>query len=51
MRDPAIQSNRMQCLFALISAGIVAVCVCAGVTMNLVTPFDENFDHMGLRTF
>jgi hypothetical protein len=41
----------MQCLFALISAGIVAVCVCAGVTMNLVTPFDENFDHMGLRTF
>ncbi|MBO7634287.1 MAG: hypothetical protein J6S72_07890 [Lachnospiraceae bacterium] len=51
MKDPAIQSNRMQCLFALISAGIVAVCVCVGVTMNLVTPFDENFDHMGIRTF
>ncbi|MBO7402082.1 MAG: DUF1600 domain-containing protein [Lachnospiraceae bacterium] len=51
MKDPAIQSNRMQCLFALISASIVAVCVCAGVTMNLVTPFDENFDHMGIRTF
>ena len=51
MRDPAIQSNRMQCLLALISAGVVAVCVCVGVTMNLVTIYDENFDHMGLRTF
>ncbi len=51
VKDPAIQSNRMQCLFALISASIVAVCVCVGVTMNLVTPFDENFDHMGIRTF
>ena len=51
MRDPAIQSNRIQCLFALISAGIVAVCVCVGVTMNLVTLYDENFDHMGIRTF
>ncbi len=51
MKDPAIQSNRMQCLFALISASVVAVCVCAGVTMNLITPFDENFDHMGIRTF
>ena len=51
MKDPAIQSNRMQCLFALVSATIVAVCVGVGVTMNLVTPFDENFDHMGIRTF
>ena len=51
MKDPAIQSNRMQCLFALISASIVAVCVCVGVTMNLVTLYDENFDHMGIRTF
>ena len=51
MRDPAIQSNRMQCLLALIGASIVAVCVCAGVTMNLVTLYDENFDHMGIRTF
>ena len=41
----------MQCLFALISASIVVVCVCAVVIMNLVTPFDENFDHMGIRTF
>jgi hypothetical protein len=51
VKDPAIQSNRMQCLFALISAGVVAVCVCVGVTMNLVTLYDENFDHMGIRTF
>ena len=51
MKDPAIRSNRMQCLFALISAGIVAVCVCVGVVMNLVTIYDENFDHMGIRTF
>ncbi len=51
MRDPAIQSNRVQCLFALIGASIVAVCVCIGVVMNLVTLYDENFDHMGIRTF
>ena len=51
MKDPAFRSNRMQCLFALISASIVAVCVCVGVVMNLVTIYDENFDHMGIRTF
>ena len=51
MKDPVIRSNRIQCLFALISACVVAVCVCVGVTMNLVTIFDENFDHMGIRTF
>ncbi len=51
MKDPAIRSNRMQCLCALIGACIVAVCVTIGVTMNLVTLYDENFDHMGLRTF
>ena len=51
MKDPVIQSNRVQCFFALISACVVAVCVCVGVTMNLVTLFDENFDHMGIRTF
>ena len=51
MRDPVIRSNRLQCLFALIGAAVVAVCVCVGVTMNLVTIFDENFDHMGIRTF
>ena len=51
MNDPAIRSNRKQCLFALIGAGVAAVCVCVGVTMNLVTLYDENFDHMGIRTF
>ena len=51
MKDTAIRTNRTQCLFALVSAGIVAVCVCAGVVMNLVTIYDENFDHMGIRTF
>ena len=51
MKDPAIRSNRMQCLCALIGASIVAVCVIIGVTMNLVTLYDENFDHMGIRTF
>ena len=51
MRDPAIRSNRKQCLFALIGAAVVAVCVIIGVTMNLVTLYDENFDHMGIRTF
>ena len=51
MKNPVIRSNRIQCLFALVSAVIVAVCVCIGVTMNLVTLFDENFDQMGLRTF
>ena len=29
----------------------MAVCVIIGVTMNLVTLYDENFDHMGIRTF
>ena len=40
-----------RCLGAMISAAVVAVCVCVGVTMNLTTLYDENFDHMGLRTF
>lgn len=51
MKDPAIRSNRIQCLCALIGAGIVAICVAIGVTMNLVTTHDVNFDHMGLKTF
>lgn len=51
MKDPAIRNNRMQCLCAMIGASIVSVCVIIGVTMNLVTLYDENFDHMGIRTF
>ena len=51
MNEAAVRNNRIQCLCALISASIVAVCVCVGVTMNLTTVYDENFDHMGIRTF
>ena len=46
-----LKKSQSQCLFALISATVVAVCVCIGVTMNLTTLYDENFDHMGIRTF
>ena len=35
----------------MICSIVVAVCVCVGVTMNLTTLYDVNFDHMGLRTF
>ena len=42
---------RRRCLGTLISAAVVAVCVCIGVTMNLTTIYDANFDHMGIRTF
>ncbi len=49
--NPVIRMNRRQCLYALISAAVVVVCVCVGVTMNLTTIYDENFDHMGIRTF
>lgn len=51
MIEPVIRNNRMQALFALVSASIVAVCVAVGVVMNLVTVQDENFDHMGIQTF
>lgn len=43
--------TRRQCLLALASAVVVVVCVCIGITMNLTTLYDENFDHMGIRTF
>ena len=49
--DKAMKLVRRQCNLALISAVIVVVCVCIGVTMNLTTLYDENFDHMGIRTF
>lgn len=51
MNESVFRSNRKQCIFALISTCIVAVCVCVGVTMNLVTLYDVNFDNMGIRTF
>ena len=49
--DPAFERDKRQCTLALISAVVVAVCVCIGVVMNLTTIYDENFDHMGIRTF
>ena len=49
--EPVYRISRKRCLCALISAAVVAVCVCIGVTMNLTTLYDVNFDHMGLRTF
>ena len=49
--DRVRKINRRQCMLAFISAVVVVVCVCIGVTMNLTTTADENFDHMGLRTF
>ena len=51
MNDFTFRNSRTQCILALISASVVAVCTCIGVTMNLVTLYDENFDHMGIRTF
>ena len=49
--DRVMKATRRQCMLALLSALVVVVCVCIGVTMNLTTIYDENFDHMGLRTF
>ncbi len=40
-----------RCLATMISSTVVFICVLIGVTMNLTTLYDENFDHMGLRTF
>ena len=51
MEERVTKVTKRQCLFAMISAVVVVVCVCIGVTMNLTTIYDENFDHMGLRTF
>ena len=49
--DILVRKNRIQCLCALISCIVVVVCVCIGVTMNLTTLYDEDFDNMGIRTF
>ena len=46
-----MRKNRAQCICALISCAIVVICVCIGVTMNLTTLYDEDFDNMGIRTF
>ena len=49
--EKAMRLIRRQCVLAMISAAVVVICVCVGVTMNLTTVYDENFDHMGIRTF
>ena len=49
--NKVMKATRRQCLFAMFSALVVVVCVCIGVTMNLTTVYDENFDRMGIRTF
>ncbi|MBR4692722.1 MAG: hypothetical protein IKP17_08180 [Oscillospiraceae bacterium] len=49
--EQILNENRRQCKYALTSAVVVVLCVIAGVTMNLTTVNDENFDNMGLRTF
>ncbi len=49
--DRVMKITRRECLLAMFSALVVVICVCVGVTMNLTTVADENFDHMGLRTF
>ena len=49
--DKASKLAKRHCMFTLFSALAVLICVCIGVTMNLTTIYDENFDHMGIRTF
>ena len=49
--DELVRKNRIQCILALVSCSIVVICVCVGVTMNLTTIYDEDFDNMGIRTF
>ena len=49
--ERAVRMVRRHCLFTMFSAAVVVICVCIGVTMNLTTLYDVNFDHMGLRTF
>ena len=50
-RYPGDDISMKRCVWTMISAVTVFVCVCIGVTMNLTTIYDVNFDHMGLRTF
>ena len=49
--DALVRKNRIQCVCALAACAIVVICVCIGVTMNLTTLHDEDFDNMGIRTF
>ena len=49
--EKTLKLQKRHCFFTMFSSAAVIICVCIGVTMNLTTIFDENFDHMGLRTF
>ncbi len=49
--DNRQKASKKRCIAAMLSSALVAICVCIGVTMNLTTLYDVNFDHMGLRTF
>ena len=49
--DTLVRKNRIQCICALVSCAVVFICVWIGVTMNLTTLYDEDFDNMGIRTF
>jgi len=46
-----LKQERRQWRFAIAALVTAVICVFAGVTMNLTTVYDENFDHMGIRTF
>ena len=50
-RYPCDDLSLRRCAWTMVSAMTVFVCVIVGVTMNLTTIYDVNFDHMGLRTF
>lgn len=50
-RYPGDDLALRKCAWTMVSAVTVFVCVIIGVTMNLTTIYDVNFDHMGLRTF
>ena len=43
--------NQRKCIITLLFSAAVVICTCVGVVMNLTTLYDENFDHMGIRTF
>ena len=43
--------NMRKGVLTLLFSAAVVICVCVGVVMNLTTLHDENFDHMGIKTF
>ncbi len=43
--------NRRKCAITLLFSAAVVICTAIGVVMNLTKLADENFDHMGIKTF